>query len=84
MEDTMNRLIDKKVLVLFTEDCGSKLQQDEIVVYAQQKEYYSNELQGYSTLNRVITINERTGTVTKWLLEGTEPLGFIWFNQIAR
>lgn len=57
-----------------------KLKTDERIVYAQEKEVYMDEYEGYEMLKRVIVINERTGEVTKYISMGNSEEG-IWMPK---
>lgn len=58
----------------------NKLKTDERIVYAQEKEVYMDEYEGYEMLKRVVVINERTGEVTKFISMGSNEEG-IWMPK---
>jgi len=70
--------IDKITEQLFSS--SNKLTCDEKIIYASKKQVYSEEWDGYETIYRVVTINERTGVVRKYLNSGIITQGEPWYS----
>lgn len=71
--------MDKITLELFT-SCN-ELCTDEKIVYAGQKNVYVDEIDEYESFYRVVTINERTGIVNKYIHQGVIRAKAPWFKQ---
>lgn len=72
--------MDKMTIELFS--ASNKLVCDEKIVYASKKMIYSDEYDDYVPYYRVVTVNERTGDVRKYINMGIIVQGETWYSTL--